>query len=149
MLKQQLQLTKVGFLPRIHHGKHHQAYVNNLNAALEKYPDLQKKNVVELLQDLDAVPEDIRMAVRNNGGGHANHSMFWPCMSPKGGGEPKGSLADAINESFGSFDAFKEQFANLPFQKVGEVTADPALIISNVEIAVDELVHAFNNPDAL
>ncbi|MBN1994712.1 MAG: superoxide dismutase [Anaerolineae bacterium] len=103
----------------IHHGKHHQAYVNNLNAALEKYPDLQNKNVVELLEDLDAVPEDIRMAVRNNGGGHANHSLFWPCMSPQGGGKPKGSLAEAINASFGSFDSFKEQFTKAAMTRFG------------------------------
>jgi len=121
----------------IHHGKHHQAYVNNLNAALEKYPDLQKKNVVELLENLDAVPEDIRGAVRNNGGGHANHSMFWPCMSPKGGGEPKGSLADAINENFGSFDAFKEQFAKAAATRFGSgwawlcVDVDGKLLITS------------------
>ena len=72
----------------IHHGKHHQAYVNNLNKALEDYPELQTKNVAELLQELDATPEEIRTAVRNNGGGHANHSLFWPCMDPDGGGEP-------------------------------------------------------------
>jgi Fe-Mn family superoxide dismutase len=121
----------------IHHGKHHQAYVNNLNAALEKYPDLQRKNVVELLSDLDAVPEDIRTAVRNNGGGHANHSLFWPCMSPKGGGAPKGSLADAINESFGSFDAFKEQFAKAGATRFGSgwawlcVDADGKLLVTS------------------
>ena len=121
----------------IHHGKHHQAYVNNLNAALEKYPDLQKKNVVELLQNLDAVPEDIRMAVRNNGGGHANHSLFWPCMSPKGGGEPKGSLADAINRDFGSFAAFKEQFAKAAATRFGSgwawlcVDADGKLLVTS------------------
>jgi Fe-Mn family superoxide dismutase len=103
----------------IHHGKHHQAYVNNLNTALEKYPELQDKNVVELLEDLNAIPEDIRIAVRNNGGGHANHSLFWPCMSPQGGGEPKGQLADAINEAFGSFDTFKEQFSKAAATRFG------------------------------
>ncbi len=94
----------------IHHGKHHQAYVNNLNAALADYPDLQKKNVVELLSDLDTVPQEIRTAVRNSGGGHANHSLLWPSMSPNGGGQPTGQLAEAINQGFGSMDAFKTQF---------------------------------------
>ncbi len=103
----------------IHHGKHHQAYVNNLNAALEKYPDLQQKNVVELLSNLEAVPAEIRTAVRNNGGGHANHSLFWPCMSPKGGGQPKGQLAEAINENFGSFEAFKAQFSQAAATRFG------------------------------
>lgn len=96
----------------IHHGKHHQGYVNKLNAALEKHPNLQSKTVEELLKDLDSVPEDIRTAVRNNGGGHANHSLFWPCMSPNGGGEPDGELADAIKSKFGSFNDFKEQFSS-------------------------------------
>ena len=88
----------------IHHDKHHAAYVNNLNAALEGHPELADKTALELIQDLDALPDDIRMAVRNNGGGHVNHTMFWTLMSPKGGREPSGSLADAINEAFGSFD---------------------------------------------
>lgn len=95
----------------IHHGKHHQGYVNKLNAALEKHPNLQSKTVEELLKDLDSVPEDIRTAVRNNGGGHANHSLFWPCMSPNGGGKPDGELADAINKKFGDFESFKDQFS--------------------------------------
>lgn len=95
----------------IHHGKHHQGYVNKLNAALEKHPNLQSKTVEELLKDLDSIPQDIRTAVRNNGGGHANHSLFWPCMSPNGGGAPDGELADAINKKFGDFDSFKEQFS--------------------------------------
>jgi len=103
----------------IHYGKHHQGYVNNLNAALEKYPDLQNKALVELLADLDAIPADIRTAVRNNGGGHANHSLFWPCMSPQGGGEPTGKLAEAINKSFGSFDNFKEQFTKAAATRFG------------------------------
>jgi Fe-Mn family superoxide dismutase len=95
----------------IHHGKHHQGYVNKLNTALEKHPNLQSKTVEELLKDLDSVPEDIRTAVRNNGGGHANHSLFWPCMSPNGGGKPDGELADAINKKFGDFESFKDQFS--------------------------------------
>ena len=95
----------------IHHTKHHQAYVNNLNAALEKAPELQNKSLDELMKGISSVPEAIRAAVRNNGGGHWNHSMFWELMSPKGGGEPSGKLADAIKSSFGDFAKFKEQFA--------------------------------------
>ena len=97
---------------QIHHGKHHQGYVTKLNKALEEHPNLQSKSVQELLRDIKSVPEDIRTAVRNNGGGHANHSLFWPIMSPDGGGEPSGELADAINSTFGSFSSFKEQFAS-------------------------------------
>src|SRR5579864_8083740 len=93
----------------IHHGKHHAAYVNNLNAALEKHPELQSKSVEDLLKGINSVPEDIRTAVRNNGGGHANHSMFWQIMGPKAGGAPTGAVADAINSSFGSFDKLKEE----------------------------------------
>jgi superoxide dismutase, Fe-Mn family len=95
----------------IHHGKHHAAYVNNLNAALEKHPELQSKSVEELIKGINSVPDDIRTAVRNNGGGHANHSMFWQIMGPNAGGQPTGAIADAIKSSFGSFDALKEQFA--------------------------------------
>jgi Fe-Mn family superoxide dismutase len=93
----------------IHHGKHHAAYVNNLNAALEKYPDLQSKSVEDLLRDIGSVPEAIRTAVRNNGGGHANHTMFWQIMGPNAGGPPTGAIADAINAAFGAFDKFKEE----------------------------------------
>src|SRR5437763_5111328 len=89
----------------LHHDKHHQTYVTNLNAALEKYPDLQGKSPEDLIRDLNSVPEDIRTAVRNNGGGHTNHTMFWKIMGPNGGGEPTGPIADAINRIFGSFDA--------------------------------------------
>ena len=95
---------------QIHHGKHHQAYVNNLNAALEKHPDLQGKSAEDLIRNLSAIPEDIRTAVRNNGGGHVNHTMFWKLMSPKGGGSPSGPVANAINAAFGSFDTFKAEF---------------------------------------
>jgi Fe-Mn family superoxide dismutase len=94
----------------VHHDKHHQAYVTNLNKALEGYEELQEKSTIELLLDLDEVPEGIRTAVRNNAGGHANHTMFWQCMSPDGGGEPDGGLANAIEESFGSFGAFQAAF---------------------------------------
>jgi Fe-Mn family superoxide dismutase len=94
---------------QIHHGKHHAAYVNNLNAALEKFPELQGKSAEDLIKDLSAVPEAIRTAVRNNGGGHVNHTMFWQIMGPGGGGTPTGKVADAINGAFGSFDTFKDQ----------------------------------------
>jgi Fe-Mn family superoxide dismutase len=103
----------------IHHGKHHQAYINNLNAALEKHPDLQSKSVEDLIRGIASVPEDIRTAVRNNGGGHANHSMFWQIMGPNAGGSPTGAIADAITSSFGSFDAFKEQFAKAGVGRFG------------------------------
>src|SRR4051794_32351065 len=95
----------------IHHGKHHNAYVTNLNKALESAPDLAGKSLEELLaSNCAAVPENIRTAVRNNGGGHANHSMFWQILGPKGGGAPTGDVASAINAAFGTFDAFKEKF---------------------------------------
>ena len=103
----------------IHHGKHHQAYINNLNAALEKHPDLAAKSVEDLIKNLSAVPEDIRTAVRNNGGGHANHSLFWTLMAPNAGGAPTGAVADAITSSFGSFDALKEQFAKAATTRFG------------------------------
>ena len=95
----------------VHHDKHHQAYVNNLNKALENYPDLQNKAPLLLLSDLGGVPEEIRTAVRNHGGGHANHSMFWNAMNSSGGGAPGGKLGEAIDESFGSFEDFKESFS--------------------------------------
>ena len=93
----------------IHHGKHHQAYVNNLNAALEKHADLQSKSAEDLIKNLSAIPEDIRGAVRNNGGGHVNHTMFWQIMGPGKGGAPTGPVGDAIKGAFGSFETFKEQ----------------------------------------
>src|SRR5262245_19743455 len=93
----------------IHHGKHHAAYVTNLNKALESAPDLQGKSAEELISNLNAVPEAIRAAVRNNGGGHVNHSMFWKIMGPGGGGQPSGDLAQAIASAFGSFEAFTEK----------------------------------------
>ena len=94
----------------IHHDKHHAAYVNNVNKAIAGKADLEKKSVEELISNLDAVPADIRTAVRNNGGGHANHSLFWKWMAPKAGGAPSGKLAEDIQATFGSFDAFKEKF---------------------------------------
>src|SRR5499426_612884 len=103
----------------IHHGKHHQAYVTNLNAAVDKHPELQSKSVEELLKGINSVPEDVRTAVRNNGGGHANHSMFWQIMGPNAGGAPSGAIADAIGSSFGSFDKFKEQFGKAGVGRFG------------------------------
>ena len=95
----------------IHHGKHHQAYVNNLNAALEKAPELQSKTIEELLKNVNSAPEAVRMPIRNNGGGHWNHSFFLRLMGAKAGGQPSGALGDAIKSTFGGFDKFKEQFA--------------------------------------
>lgn len=94
----------------LHHDRHHNTYVNNLNAALEKYPNLQAVNATDLISNLEALPEDIRTTVRNNGGGHVNHSIFWAIMTPNGGGAPISSLAAAINATFGSFNAFKQEF---------------------------------------
>lgn len=94
----------------LHHEKHHNAYVTNLNVAIEKYPELGSKSIEDLISDMDAIPEDIRTAVRNNGGGHANHTFFWNIMAPKAGGEPVGELKLAIDEAFGSFTDFKAQF---------------------------------------
>jgi len=96
---------------QIHHGKHHQAYVNNLNAALAKHPELDKWPLEDLLKKINQVPEDIRTAVRNNAGGHHNHSLFWTWMGPKAGGEPSGAVGDAIKKTFGDFAKFKEQIA--------------------------------------
>jgi Fe-Mn family superoxide dismutase len=104
----------------IHHGKHHNAYVTNLNKALESAPNLANKTVEELLANNCAiVPDNIKTAVRNNGGGHINHSMFWTIMAPKGGGQPGGKLADAIKSAFGGFDPFKEKFNNAGATRFG------------------------------
>jgi Fe-Mn family superoxide dismutase len=94
----------------IHHGKHHQAYVTNLNGAVEKAPELAKKSLDDLIRAVNSAPESVRAAVRNNGGGHWNHSLFWQLMAPKAGGEPAGALGDAIRSGFGGFDKFREQF---------------------------------------
>ncbi len=104
---------------QIHHDRHHGTYVNNLNAALEGHPDLEQKSIEDLLAGINSVPENIRTAVRNNGGGHANHSMFWEIMSPNGGGQPTGAIADAINATFGSFEKFKEDFAKAATTRFG------------------------------
>jgi Fe-Mn family superoxide dismutase len=103
----------------LHHDKHHQAYVTNLNAALDKHPELAGKSPEDLIKDLASVPEDIRVAVRNNGGGHVNHTMFWEIMGQGGGGEPTGALADAITSTFGSFEAFKTQFNDAGVKRFG------------------------------
>ena len=104
---------------QIHHGKHVATYVGNLNATLEKYPELQAKSVEDLLRNLAAVPEAIRTPVRNNGGGVANHEFFWTMMAPKAGGQPTGAVADAINAAFGSFDAFKAEFKKAALGRFG------------------------------
>ena len=92
----------------IHHDRHHQAYINNLNGAIEKHPELADRSIEDLLKDLNAIPEDIRTVVRNNGGGHYNHSLFWEVMGPNGGGEPTGAVGDAIKSTFGDYATFKE-----------------------------------------
>lgn len=103
----------------IHHSKHHNAYVSNLNAALDKHPELAGKSLEELVSNPARLPEDIQTAVRNNGGGHFNHSLFWTVMAPGGGGEPGGDLADAIGEAFGDFASFKETFAKAAATRFG------------------------------
>ncbi len=102
----------------IHHGKHHKGYTDNLNKAIAG-TNLESQSIEEILRNIDSVPENIRTAVRNNGGGYANHSLFWRVMSPDGGGSPSGELADAIDQAFGSFDAFKEQFGNAASTRFG------------------------------
>jgi Fe-Mn family superoxide dismutase len=103
----------------IHHDKHHAAYVTNLNAAIEKHPELAGRSAENLLKSLDSIPEDIRTAVRNNGGGHVNHSMFWKIMKPGGGGAPKGAIADAITKAFGDFESFKKLFNDAGVKQFG------------------------------
>lgn len=121
----------------IHHGKHHAAYIANLNKALEGNADLEGKTIDELITDLGAVPEGIRNAVRNNGGGHANHALFWSILSPNAGGAPTGDLAAAIDSAFGSFDAFKEAFKNASLTRFGSgwawlvVKADGTLAVTS------------------
>ena len=103
----------------LHHDKHHNTYVNNLNAAIEKYPELAAKDIDTLIAELDQVPAEIRTAVQNNGGGHANHALFWEIMAPNAGGEPVGEIKAAIDATFGSFDAFKEKFAAAATSRFG------------------------------
>ncbi|GIW03218.1 superoxide dismutase [Roseiflexus sp.] len=104
---------------QIHHGKHHQAYVTNLNAALEGHPSLQHATIEEILMNINDVPESIRQAVINNGGGHHNHTLFWTIMGPNGGGEPRGELAKAINDAFGSFAEFKAKIKDAGVKRFG------------------------------
>jgi Fe-Mn family superoxide dismutase len=104
---------------KLHHDKHHQAYVTNLNGAVDKYPDLGKKTPEELLADLASIPEDVRAVVRNNGGGHVNHTMFWQIMKPKGGGEPSGNIAAQIKSDFGDFESFKKLFNETTAKQFG------------------------------
>jgi superoxide dismutase, Fe-Mn family len=118
----------------IHHTKHHNTYVTNLNNALEGNEELLSKTVEEVISNLDAVPEAARTAVRNNGGGHANHSLFWQVISPNGGGEPTGELAEAINAKFGGFEGFKEEFAKAATTRFGSGWA--WLALSNGELEV-------------
>ncbi|PSL41184.1 Fe-Mn family superoxide dismutase [Planomicrobium soli] len=118
----------------IHHTKHHNTYVTNVNAALEGNEELASKSVEELISDLSSVPEEIRTAVRNNGGGHANHSLFWQLLSPNGGGNPTGALAEAIDSKFGSFDEFKTQFENAGKTRFGSGWA--WLVSNNGELEV-------------
>lgn len=118
----------------IHHTKHHNTYITNLNAALEGHAELADKNVEELVANLNEVPEAIRTAVRNNGGGHANHTFFWTILSPNGGGQPVGELATAIEAKFGSFDAFKEEFAKAGATRFGSGWA--WLVVNNGELEV-------------
>jgi Fe-Mn family superoxide dismutase len=121
----------------IHHDRHHNAYVTNLNAALESHPELQSKSIEELIANLDSVPEGIRTAVRNNGGGHANHSLFWEVIGPGGGGAPSGALANAIANELGGFDKFKEDFAKAGATRFGSgwawlsVTPQGKLVVSS------------------
>jgi len=134
----------------IHHSRHHQAYVNNLNAALEGN-DLGKLPVERLIADLDAVPETVRAAVRNNGGGHANHSLFWRVMSPSGGGEPDGALAAAIGAELGGFEAFKEAFTKAALTRFGSgwawlsVTPEKRLVVESSANQDSPLMHG-NRP---
>jgi Fe-Mn family superoxide dismutase len=118
----------------IHHGKHHAGYVAKLNAALEKHPDLQKQSLEALLRGINGVPDAIRTAVRNNGGGHANHSLFWTVMARKGGGEPGGALGKAVAASFGGFDAFRQQFSDAAASRFGSGWA--WLVVAGGKLAI-------------
>lgn len=118
----------------IHHDRHHAGYVNKVNAALEGHPDLAAKSIEDVLRDINSVPENIRTAVRNNGGGHANHSLFWQVMSPDGGGQPAGALATAINSAFGGFDALKDQFTKAALGRFGSGWA--WLVVGGADLSV-------------
>ena len=127
---------------QIHHGKHHAAYVNNLNAALEKHPALASKSVEDLIANMSAVPEEIRTAVRNNGGGHENHTMFWQIMGPGKGGAPTGAIADAIAGAFGSFDSFKEKFNQAAATRFGSGWA--WLVSSGGKVSIESTANQDN-----
>lgn len=118
----------------LHHDKHHNTYVTNLNAAIDKHPELGEKSVEELISDMDSIPEDIRTAVRNNGGGHANHTFFWNVMGPNGGGEPTGEIKAAIEEAFGSFDNLKEEFKTAATGRFGSGWA--WLVVNNGKLEI-------------
>ncbi len=118
----------------VHHTKHHQTYIDKANAALEGHDDLASKPVEELLRDINSVPEDIRTVLRNNAGGHANHALFWTILSPEGGGEPSGALADAITEKWGSLDAFKDEFSQAAANRFGSGWA--WLVVDGGQLAV-------------
>ncbi|EMF0378468.1 superoxide dismutase [Enterococcus hirae] len=118
----------------LHHDKHHNTYVTNLNAAIEKHPELGEKTIEELLSDMDAVPTDIKTVVRNNGGGHANHSFFWKIMAPNAGGEPTGAIKEAIDEAFGDFATFKEEFKKAAAGRFGSGWA--WLVMENGKLAI-------------
>lgn len=136
----------------IHHDKHHAGYTDKLNAALSSHPELAEKSIEELLSDLDAVPEDIRTAVRNNGGGYYNHKLFWEVMSPDGGGEPTGELAEMISSAFASFADFKEEFAAAASTRFGSgwawlvKKADGSLAITSTPNQDNPLMEAAGTP---
>ncbi|MCC7044057.1 MAG: superoxide dismutase [Acidobacteria bacterium] len=127
---------------QIHHGKHHAAYVNNLNAAIEKHPSLAGKSAEALIKDLASVPEDIRTAVRNNGGGHVNHTMFWEIMGPGKGGEPTGPIAEAITAAFGGFDTFKDLMNKAGVGRFGSGWA--WLVEANGKLAIESTANQDN-----
>lgn len=118
----------------LHHDKHHNTYVTNLNATIEKYPELGEQSIEELMKNLNEVPEDIRTAVRNNGGGHANHSFFWKIMAPNAGGEPTGAIKDAIDQAFGSFEKMKEEFKTAATGRFGSGWA--WLVLNNGKLEI-------------
>ncbi|MGH1646332.1 superoxide dismutase [Enterococcus gilvus] len=118
----------------LHHDKHHNTYVTNLNAAIEKYPELAEQSVEDLVSNLNELPEDIRTAVRNNGGGHANHSFFWKIMAPNAGGEPTGAIKEAIDDAFGSFEKMKEEFKTAATGRFGSGWA--WLVMSNGKLEI-------------
>ena len=118
----------------LHHDKHHNTYVTNLNAAIEKYPELEEQSIEELMKNLNEVPEDIRTAVRNNGGGHANHSFIWKIMAPNAGGEPTGAIKDAIDQAFGSFEKMKEEFKTAATGRFGSGWA--WLVLNNGKLEI-------------